>query len=460
MTVLCHTAFAGLPVTEAEVTDPVRAAHHRVIAGDQALVYEVVANRAADGGLSPATPGHDHSEAGNRLYWPVLYHCFGDQVATAHISSSAGYADDTWWRNQPAYITENMLTVTTSGLTVFVFPFFVPPAFAGRDYELAFRCNEHPGFTITLESPIGTEVGAAQTLFEDGGGVWSCVLTPPASGLYVVRVRTYMLHRSGDEYRRRIIYEMCLRPVADGALASLPRKPARPAANGVVVGNPEAANNWRPIDELLAADFMPTGTVQLLNAGNDTMLQERALGIPATGNATPTLGGHVHSGATAMGAEFAANVACWSLGCYAKDSTQIGGDGSIYDGFYGQGLIGPAVRNTTHRIVLVGVVRTPVSAHTSSATSRLKAAVVGYEHGSSKSGTNLSVRITTSDGATSTTRTLISAGAVDDYVLLQSAAGFGFASGGYTTVVVEVAETTATDAWSVGLSGVCLYLDP
>lgn len=459
MAILRNTTFSGVAATDVEVAGPVAASHHRTIAKDQALVYELVTNRAADGGLSPATAGHNHTEAGNRLYWPVLYHCFGDQAAVAHASSATGYPEDDVYRNQPAYITENMLTTTTNGLTVFVFPFFVPPAFAGRDYELAVRCNQDPDFNVTLETPLGTVVGGEQHMIPDGDGVWACVVSPVSSGVHVVRVRTNMIHRSDESYRRREVYEMCLRPVPDAAASPLPRAPASPSANSITVGDPDASNGWHPVDELLAADYMPTGAVQLINAGNDALLQERAIGLPATGNATLTTTGHDHSGATEHGAEISANVACWSLGAYPKDSKQLGGAGSIYDGFYGQGLLSPAVRNTTFRAVLVGVVRTPASAHASSASPPLNVSVVGYEHGSSKSGCHLAVRVTTTnDVGGTTTRTLTSAGTADDYVLLTSSSGFTFTSGGYTTVLVEIAETSNSSTWSVGLSGVCLYI--
>lgn len=331
MTLLHNNSFTGVQTNRVRVAAPVRASDLAEIAKDQALIYELVTGKNADGTSgAPVIAGHDHTELGNLLPWPLASWC--GCPSTPNLKAWAAAAADNW---QGAAAINNTSTDTDiDRFTLFHWPLFVLAGWGGHPFLVVFDYvgdDDAPPCYVTLEdnagspyalsgadvnystftpvadvamafAPFSTRYGdmLAHTPEPTKRALYVARITPDTNGLFAVRVEAEARPLSTHVFRALTIV-----PYLSGVKINGPalhaKAPARAGAPNVNVGDPTAttANDWTPIDSLIAAADFPFGPLAMLNNINGSYLEERCLGLPATGNATTTVGGHRHDGSTA-----------------------------------------------------------------------------------------------------------------------------------------------------------------
>lgn len=448
------TSFTGLSLGDVRVAGPIKAGHHQTVAKDQAYVYETITGINADGtGGASTNTAHVHESSESALYLPLMYQSFGNQYRSS-ISNNSCASINTG--------------TETDGVIVARFPIYVPAMHVGNTFDIYIQAYPDPAFELSLETAIGTDAGGACTWDThfvhvdhptcDSVDIWRASFSVDTAGVYVIKISTYIYPSGAVRWWKEIGISPRPYPGSSGGWG-IPTKRAVNATNTVTVGDAEASNAWMPTHSELSGTNQATGTIQYMNACNDALLQERAFGLPAAGNATATLAGHTHDGT--VGAELDLCLGCWTLGPFPVGGLDLGESGSVYDSYTGAGLKPPCVRNTTLLRCMQFTIRTPASALCGAdGTSRLHFAFVGYEQPSGKGGSNLAVRITTlCEDSSTTARTYTSAGAADGYILTAPADGWKHTSGGATVVAVDIKETVNNSpTFTAGLCGLCAYL--
>lgn len=463
MTVLRNITFQGLSVSDGRVGGPRTAEQLRAICEDQALVYERLTNKNADqSGGAPAVgnEGHDHTEAGNLLYWPLLTQVFG----------SEGYAGDrattgfNYFGDKPATIECATDTAEASGVVAWYVPLFVPPGWADRYFSVRLVARPDPSMQVTLESAVGTTAGGNAGIplrpvdygahtptpeeLDRDRDVYEAVIVPPSAGVFALKFTT----NTEARHWHRQFYELSVTPKPEQTATSvLPERPTTETSNLVVVGDPEDANAFHPVQSTLVHNDGAYGTALTLAAHNDALLQEMATGLAAAGQANATVAGHNHSGTGVAGLEVSYCAGAWPFGRASSSATTVNA------AFLGNGFDAPCVAGTTYRAVRHMMLRTHASANTSAAASKLRFAVLGY-NGDDK-GAVLRVRITTAGQNPATAGVVYTLAAGVGYHLATGTTGHAHAGGGYTSVLVEIAESTASGYASACLAGVCAYFD-
>src|SRR5690606_28087039 len=134
--------FQGVNVARLRVGAPILADTIARIAKDQAMLWELLTGKtAAGGGGAPASnTAHDHTEAGNKLFWPLASQHFG----SAHFRGDGTTDQDHRW---PMGIQS-----VTDAETVQMLPFYVPTAFADEPIDVIFSVSDSadPELTVRL----------------------------------------------------------------------------------------------------------------------------------------------------------------------------------------------------------------------------------------------------------------------------------------------------------------------
>lgn len=441
------------------------------IAGNQSLVFERLCNLDCDGTGSPAlnNEGHDHTEDHNQPHLPLLFRSYGNENVPV----------------LPATITQP-LTVenddeTTSDVILIYCPFFVPAGLVDRSLLLVMHMEGDGSVAAEFETWAGgppktpTTVGATYRYFQPASqhpalkdsptarSLWWLRFYPEAAGLHTLKITTGLFDigtDTGREYRRQIRAITLINEPNWAAIWGVPNvaKPDLPAANLVDVGDSRNANGWTcPTTHLYPYEGNGPGSlspgVRFL-ALNDAWLQEKALGLPAAGQATMTVSaGHKHTGASGDGAEIQIPVLALPVGRPAAENR-----------IYGEGSGGPSTTSNSYSQVLQFEIYTPDHTYAldEGVNPRLRCAVLMHgEH--SKTGGVVTRVSTTESGTPSTTAVEFATDAslaAPHYELVTSTSGFTFTPAGRTLVTVELKVVSGAATGPGTLMGLCFWISP
>ena len=469
----------GVPVFASGPRSVMHPLNFQNIAATQAQTYERLTNQDCDGSGSPATgnEGHDHTEDHNQPHVTLLCRSFGIENGT-----------------NPGTLTEQFCPLTivndasdAQNVTVIYSPFFVPSGLAGRSLLLVMHIegNGAPGVKATLEtwsgSPAtpttvtghdrltlrrGTEHPAFSRFGTDSGALgyqlWWVRLYPVTTGLHTIKITTDVQYFWQDNRKREIRNIMIMNEPHWGSMAGTPdvRKADLPQANMVDVGDSRNANGWTcPTDKLFpwngAGPGMLSPGVRFL-ALNDAWLQEKALGLPAAGQATMTVSaGHSHTGASADGAEIEIPILAMPV---EKPPTS---NGTIYGN---GGTVGDGASDTsnTYRQIFEFYLYTPDHTYALDevANPRLWGAVLLHGETSKVTATVCKITTTETTPGTSSVEYATDPALASPFIELvtDSVNAFTFTPGGRTKVKIEI-KVTKVGATGVGtLLGFCFWL--
>lgn len=280
------------------------------VAKDHGYAYELLTNKKGDGsGAAPTTSGHNHSEAGNLLLWPVSTFCF----APENDHGNGGHT--------PPYLSATSATAADN-LVLFMWPVFVPTGWAGKDLLVVLETYGAAGPAITARlstwattSPPSAAAYSTETVvtdmeripFEFGAGLYRDMfdstdgttyvakLTPATTGLHTITVCRdiqsgvvpTVFFRGGGVFWAAPRAGLNMMPVGV--------RPEQRAAATVTVGDPHASNAFMAVDSTMTAADFPMGPAVMMNQVNSAWLEEGATGLPAAGNTSLTATGHNHS---------------------------------------------------------------------------------------------------------------------------------------------------------------------
>jgi len=484
MAVIINTALAGVPTRQGRPTSTVLASQLINILGDQAMVYERTTNNSAKGDASAVAVGneaHNHDEAGNLLYWPIMNMVFGDQEFGQNLFSGSPASDST----SPIFISVAGSGSDTDNVVLLYFPIWIPAGWASKPHTAYLTTNgKNPRCKLTLETTINNTVAGqnlvpfyrhtnlwSQELAQlalstvDNGEIFIATFTPAAAGLHVVKITTYVnaLYDSNfSESDNRYIYELTILP--DMPATAVPSTagpvPAFSSADYVDVGNPDAANSWNPTGAALAVADAPLGPALKIAAENDAYLQELLFGFAASGiseatGLTITPHDHAVGGGRGLGVEYCLGAWCWGP---FDDAT------APYDAISGNGARPPMIDGLTYKTVRKFNIQTPINTENEgtgvgAADSKLKCAVLVYhDYGGGKTPDGYIKVTLTPSSSPAAVAVEYQAAAAGGYQLLTSASVFSFQSGGLTEVKFEMKDAFAATN-QVALCGACLYFD-
>lgn len=334
MAVNINTAFQGVGIHRARVRGPILAEDLAKVAKDQGLVWELLTNKtAAGGGGAPATnTGHNHTEEGNLLYWPLMQQCFGNASGDA-----AGVGTFKW----PITIEEAGANTTENLLH---FPIWIPQGFAGKTFDVILHCNANPKCTVTLEdsSLAAVSTGNTDVPFVEmdanpadangnaydygntqGMGLWFAQVSPSAAGLHALLIKVELTTAAiGNRYIYGLTVVPRIEPGQKVALGDLARVPTPWPANNATVGD---GNDWHELDSAFYADDAALDVIVTLLANNDALIQELYNGLPAAGRTAVTVArGHDHgndgAGSLGYGKSIEFSVGAWAFGTRAPSA--------------------------------------------------------------------------------------------------------------------------------------------
>jgi hypothetical protein len=427
-----------------------------IVAADQGYVYEkLLGVDAADGTTTPppTNVGHNHSEAGNRIYKALLtsaWGCTDGEDQAIWSTASIEQRSFTVWPTSA--------TTTLNAIRMLSMIFYVPAAFVDQKLVFAMDCDGRPRGLASIYDDTLAAVETDKALqplhesllmFEQSGAssFYGFDFEVSAAGVYVIDIYTNI---AADQ--EPLIIRGCM------VVPDLDPKKAGPyakthdvsASNYITVGDPDNSNAWHPIDDVWTSSDRPLGAGMMLIANNNAFLYESATGVVVPGNATRTASGHIHNGAAGYGDEIEFPVGAWCFGsAFPVSSTEVWGNNArapIPDS-------GGVSRE---------VFRTRVYIPSSSTTANLKCwALVAGDTG--KAGT---IEVVVSVGGNTQTFTSTGATSADPaYLDIVGGTAFGSYSGGSVNVViVKVRLTAATtgpgEAGKPRVLGVCLAVVP
>lgn len=310
MAALIGTSFTGVQDMSAVPGKPIVNTQVENVAKDHGYAYELLTNKKGDGtNAAPTTTGHNHSEAGNRLMWPVSTFNFGPE-------NPADYASQT-----PPFI-EAQSPTAASNLVLFMWPVFVPAGMVGLDLLVVMESYgvQPPAIAARLSTwgttsppsaaayttetivtnmervPFTKSADIYSAMFDKADGTfWMARLTPATTGLHTITIvrdinatlEVPVYFRGGGVYWGTYY--------AGENMPKVQTKPTQRAAGTVVVGDPHASNAWMAVDSTLAVADFAMGPAIMMNQVNSAWLEESATGLAAAGNTSLTVAGHEHS---------------------------------------------------------------------------------------------------------------------------------------------------------------------
>lgn len=440
------------------------------IAATQAQIFERLCNLDCDGSGSPATgnEGHDHTEDHNQPHLPLLFRSYGQE-------------------NKPLTDTFRPLTVVNDStdeddVILIYSPFFVPAGLVGRSLLLVMHIEGDgaPGVHATLATWSGgppktptTVTGHNKLTLRSGSEhpalmdspqrdtLWWVRLYPAAAGVHTIKITTLLETAvAGEQARREIRAITIINEPHWGSMWGTPdvAKPDLPTANMVDVGDSRNANGWTcPTDSLFPYYDLGPG---MLSPGvrflalNDAWLQEKALGLPAAGQASMTVtAGHVHDGTSGNGAEI-------QIPVIGLPTDRVGNQSTIYGNGGGNEL---SNSTNTYRQVLQFEIYTPDHTYAldEGVNPRLRAAVLIHGEHSKTGGVVVKITTTESTPGTSAVEFATDVGlASPHYELVTSTSGFTFTPAGRTLVTVEIKVVSGAATGPGTLIGLCMWISP
>jgi hypothetical protein len=439
------------------------------IAATQAQIYERLTGLGSDGGaVATGNDGHIHTEERNQPHIVFVSRSYGNENLNQTDS------------DRPLSISN--FTSDVVGLPVVYVPFFVP---AGMDDHclLVVVHITGPGKGIlraTLETwaggppmvptavtgsdrlPLqaGTFHPALADLPESQDLMWCRVYVGTSNQVHTLKLTTDLITPAdnNDAFRELRAVTVMNEP-SWGNVPPDVRMPDRPSSNLIDVGDSRNSNGWiSPSTTSYPTEGNGPGVMApavRFTSLNDAWLQERAMGIPAGGQATATVDGHIHDGTAGLGDEIQIPVLGLPVGRWADAS------GTPTTLLWGNGAEGPETQSTTYQQVMRFEMHTPQNANSLDAagTPRLWFAALMYGD-NTKSG--LAVKVTTLIGSGDETSAEVTtdAGLTNDYELVLATDALNFTSGGITSVKVEIKALAGTPSENAALVGLCFWVSP
>lgn len=433
MALLRGTTFTGIPIARTRVGAVPTAKVMTDVAKDDALNYELLTAKNAEGsgGASTNTAhGHNATDPGNLLFWPF---------ATIHFGAGSAAEFNGQVNNVFDYSLETTSgTSVTAKFVLFYVMFYVPPAWLNQDIGVFLQGSwvGEPRITAglydaALSGPTGISLDVGNSpdgaVSEGGHDQWmGGNFSVSSAGVYVLEFWTDL--RAVDE--SRFVHAVHVTPLTDSRNLAKPKAPAPQPATTTLCTVP----SWQPLDDDVATANEALGAVVLLNAQNQNLLLETATDLPAPGNATRTQRGHNHDGNNSPGI----NYPVFSMTFGAPESPT---------GATLKGTNSNAPRSTTATFRDIGEIdlRTQISTNNVAATSKLKAAVMVYSDVSGGKTGFPQVQIESSTGA-GPVQYYEAAGGYAVITRTGGEAALAFASGDFTTFTTRLANSTAGTA--------------
>lgn len=439
------------------------------IAATQAQVYERLTGVGSDGGaVATGNDGHVHIEAHNMPHIVFVSRSYGNE--------NLNISDD----NRPLSVSNYLDDV--KDVPVIWVPFFVPDGYAGHSFLVVVHCEGNANsLRATLQTWSGgppmtpTAVAGSKYLPLSPGTEHPALAdSPTASSLLWCRVypaadnAVHTLKITTDVQTYSTTLDPVLRQIRAITVMNEPmwgnappdiRKPEGPGSNLIDVGDSRNSNGWiSPSTVLYPTEGNGPGLMApavRATSLNDAWLQERAMGIPAGGQATATIDGHIHDGTAGFGDEIQVPVLGLPVGRWANVT------GTPVSRLWGNGATGPETQSTSYKQVLRFEMYTPQNANSLDAagTPRLWFAALMYGD-NTKSG--IAVKVTTLIGSGDETSAEVStdAGLSNDYELVLATDALNFTSGGITSVKVEIKALAGAPSENAALLGICFWMSP
>lgn len=481
MALLSSASFQGVQELTNRPGDGVRASDIQSVSYDLNRAYEGLLNKNADGGGgAPTNTGHNHTEAGNLLYWPLANACFGCQ----------GIQDFDNFQVPPLVFSQSGGALAAgTDIVLWFWPTLVPSGWAGKPFVVwaeIYGAKQDPELYATLEtwgttSPPSTAAystatavtGSQRVPFRDARNtrakhmmmdprgdttLWVAEVTPAAAGIHAVKI---MRNFNATYEEATYIRGVGILPLTRRAGASVNRATTRQrrGATNVTVGNPHASNAWIPIDASVVAIDDAAGLPLMLEQANAAWAAEMLTGVPANGNPTLTLSkGHDHSNAAASPYYGRPLEFVLYSEPYGTVETVVGGGAPTTTNALAGRIYAPrTVGSTTFYKVRSFRLFTPVNA---GATKLYVAATILQDESKAA---NMEVKVTsTPSGGGGNTVTMAGAGGGSAgsfrYELLTHATPLNFQSGGWTHFDVEIRQTSAVGEVDA-LMGLALFFD-
>lgn len=474
MTKVINTASNGVDTCPSVYSGPGSAmavVNVQNIAATQAQIYERLTGLGSDGGaVATGNDGHIHTEEHNLPHVVFVSRSYGNEN-----SNSAPFS------NAPFTLINDADTV--KDLPVIWVPFFVPTGYAGHSFLVVIHCDGNanslratlqtwsggPPMTPTPVSgsnylPLnpGTEHPALADSPTAASLLWCRVYPTTDNAVHTLKVTTdiqALTTEFTDPVQRQIRAVTVMNEPAWGNVPPDVRMPDRPSSNLIDVGDSRNSNGWiSPSTASYPTEGAGPGVMApavRFTSLNDAWLQERAMGIPAGGQATATVDGHIHDGTSGLGDEIQIPVLGLPVGRWADAS------GTPTTLLWGNGAEGPETQSTTYQQVMRFEMYTPQNANSLDAagTPRLWFAALMYGD-STKSG--LAVKVTTLIGSGDETSSEVTTDASlnNDYELVLATDALNFTSGGITSVKVEIKALAGTPSENAALVGLCFWVSP
>ena len=438
------------------------------IAAIQARTYEILTGVGSDGGATEVeNPGHDHSEHHNMPHLVLVSKSWGNESTTDGSDN--------------APLSLNNYTTNASNEPIIYVPFFVQDGLDDCSLLVVLHCrgDGQDDFRATLETWSGSPATATAVTWSDAiaflSGVYHpvlaelpestdlrwCRLYPAASGqLHTLKITTNLhTNAAGVNWGRREIRNLTV--INEPQWNNVPpdvTKPDRSTTNLIDVGDSRNASYWTcPTDKLYPQNGPGPAPVTMgvrFMALNDAWMQEKALGLPAGGQATATIGGHLHTGLSGEGAEIQIPVLAFPVGRWSNAL------GTPVTKLWGNGSAGPESASNTAVQVLHFEMNTPDHTYALDNVAHPRLFVAALMYGTDSKNTQAVVTVTTLAGdPDETVATCAMAMTAEGYELVTGDAALNFTSAGITDVTVTLKTAGAPVAGATcALVGLCFWI--
>ena len=457
--------YNAVPSVQSGPDSVIHPVNFQNIAASQARVYEVLTGLGSDGGAVEAgnTP-HDHTNLRSLPFVTLVSKSWGNENSSDNRPFTYANSNDTSYDVPVVYV-----------------PFYVPSGLDGacllvvlhmdgNASRLTARLETWSGGPPMTPTPVtgslfeymrpGTEHPALADLPDAPRLLW-CRLYPATAGqVHTLRIEDDLIQLDAyftDPMWRTLRALTVMVEPSWGNLAppDVP-KPDLPTSNLIDVGDSRNANGWTCPTDTLVPENGPgpsaTNPAVRFMALNDAWLQEKALGLPASGQATLTVSaGHNHDGTSANGIEIDHAVFATPTGRWSDYN------GTPLTWFQGNGAIGPEQDDNTDRRVLSWEFYTPQNDNALSG--KMKVAALMYAD-AAKSGAVVKVKTLAGTGDETTATCATDAGLSGAYELVVGDIDLNFTSGGLTDVQVTLASVVNPASETCALVGICFWIVP
>lgn len=440
------------------------------VAAIQARTYEILTGIGSDGGATEVeNPGHDHSEPHNMPHLVLVSRAWGNEGATRNSSE------------RPLSIYN--ATTNQSGEPIIYVPFFVPDGLDDCALLVVVHCvgEGQSSLRATLATWSGSPATATNVTGSDyitllpgsehpaladlpgSHDLRWCRVFPAASGqLHTLKISTDLYDAGTDIDMWWGLREIRSLTVINEPLWVTPpnvTKPDLPTANLIDVGDSRNASYWTcPTDTLYPQNGTgpshPTVGVRFM-ALNDAWMQEKAMGLPAGGQATATIDGHLHTGLSGEGAEIQIPVLAFPVGRWSDNS------GVKATLLFGNGAEGPESISDTASQVLHFEMNTMDHTYALDSVAHPRLYVAALMYGDTDKNSEAVVTVTTLAGTgDETVATCAMTAGADGYELVTGDVALNFTSAGITDVTVTLATIDAAINVSetCALVGLCFWI--